>query len=108
MNLRVFRYDPAADVQGSYESFEVPALPSWTVMDSLDYITKNLDSTVAYYRHSACDHGICGRCAVKIDGQVRLACSCEIGDAESLTIEPAGSEVVRDLVVRQGGAKWKR
>lgn len=105
MNVRVFRYDPAADAQGSYELFEMPALPSWTAMDALDYITDNLDSSVTYYRHSACDHGICGRCAMKIDGKVRLACSCEVGGAPLVTIEPAGPEVLRDLVVRRGGAK---
>jgi len=101
MNVRVFRYDPAVDTQGSYQDFEVPTLPSWTVMDSLDYIARNLDSSVAYYKHSACDHGICGRCAMKIDGKVGLACSREVGDAKSLTIEPARKEVVRDLVVRE-------
>jgi succinate dehydrogenase / fumarate reductase, iron-sulfur subunit len=105
INVRIFRYDPAVDAQGSYESFEVPALSRWTVMDSLDYITKNLDSSVAYYRHSACDHGICGRCLMKINGKLQFACSCEVGDAPLMTIEPAGSEIVRDLVVRQGVAK---
>lgn len=105
MNVRVFRYDPAVDEEGRLESFEVPARSRWTAMDALDYIAENLDSSVAYYRHSACDHGICGRCAVRIDGHVRLACSCELGDAALVTLEPATSDIVRDLVVRQGGAK---
>jgi succinate dehydrogenase / fumarate reductase, iron-sulfur subunit len=105
MNVRVFRYDPAVDEEGRIESFEVPTQTHWTAMDALDYIALNLDSSLAYYRHSACDHGICGRCAMRIDGKVRLACSCELGDAALVTLEPAGAENVRDLVMRQGSAK---
>ena len=101
MRVNVFRSDPAVATGGEFESFEVPVGPRWTAMDLLDYIAENLDSSLAYYRHSACDHGICGRCALKINGKVQLACSFEVSSVERLTIEPARPEVVRDLVVRQ-------
>ena len=99
MRANVFRYDPAIDSAERYECFEIPAEKSWTVADVLDYIADNLDSSLAYYRHSACDHGICGRCAVKVNGTTRLACSFRVGDAVELTVDPARPDVVRDLVV---------
>ena len=98
----MFRFDPDVDAAGRYDVFNVPAERTWTIADALDYIAENFDSSLAYYRHSACDHGICGRCAVKVDGVARLACSFRVGDATELTVDPMRSEVVRDLVVVSG------
>lgn len=100
LQIKVYRYDPSIDAVGSFDTFEVPAQPHWTVMDTLDYISENLDNSLAYYKHSACNHGICGRCALKVNGKVRLACSMELTDEKGLTLEPKNADVVRDLVVR--------
>lgn len=83
-----------------YEEYDVPVRAGATVMDILDYIYENLDSSLAYYRHSRCNQGICGRCAVKLDGKTVLACTAVVNPAlESVTLSPAGKTVVRDLVV---------
>lgn len=98
MKINVYRRDSAAETEGCFDCFEVPAAPHWTVMQVLDYIAENFDSTLAYYRHSACCHGICGRCALKVNGKVSLACATEVGDAAELTLEPKNGKILRDLV----------
>lgn len=83
------------------ECFEVPSDPAdeLTVMDVLDYISEHLDPTLGYYRHSACNHGICGRCLLTVNGKATLACTARVDPSAGLKLEPApGREVVRDLV----------
>ncbi len=98
MKINIYRREPGAQAEGRFECFEVPAAPHWTVMQVLDYIAENRDPTLAYYRHSACCHGICGRCALKVNGKVGLACATEVGAAAELTLEPKNEKVLRDLV----------
>lgn len=80
--------------------YEVPVVSdAMTVMDVLDYIYSNLDHSLAYYRHSACNQGICARCAVKLDGKTVLACATRVpSGATSILLEPGASHVARDLV----------
>lgn len=81
--------------------YDVPYISdTMTVMDALDYIYNNLDHTLAYYRHSSCNQAICGRCLVRLDGKLVLACAKQIDkDANTIRISPAMGEVIRDLVV---------
>lgn len=53
------------------------------MLDALIYIKNNYDSTLAFRR--SCREGICGSCAMNIDGQNYLACLCLMvpgGEAE--------------------------
>ena len=93
----------AIERDGGVRAYEVPSPETTvTVMDVLDYIRRNLDHTLAYYRHSSCNQGICGRCAVRLNGKVVLACAAllEPGTA-SIALAPANGTVVRDLVTRE-------
>jgi succinate dehydrogenase/fumarate reductase-like Fe-S protein len=87
---------------GGRETYEVPSADKPVkVMDILDYIYLHLDHTLAYYRHSSCNQGVCGRCAVKLNGKTVLACGAVIEPGtEKITLSPATGNVVRDLVVR--------
>ena len=98
MLVKVYRYDPDSGKAASFQKFNVPALPDWSVMSVLDYIAVNYDSSLAYFKHSACDHGICGRCALKVNGKATLACTCQVGNITELILEPKNDKVVRDLV----------
>lgn len=84
------------------QSYEVPlGEQAVNIMQVLDYIYQNLDQTLAYFRHSACCQGVCGRCIVRANGKNVLACVAKVEPGtERLTLEPAGTKVVRDLVVR--------
>lgn len=85
---------------GGLSVYEVPVVPGMKVMDVLDYIYANLDHELAYYRHSSCCQAICGRCACKLNGRTILACAREVDiTAETMRLEPADGQVVRDLAV---------
>jgi succinate dehydrogenase / fumarate reductase iron-sulfur subunit len=98
MIVKTYRYAPESGIPPRFQSFEVPAGPDWTVMDILDYISLHQDSSLAYFRHSACDHGVCARCGLKVNGKPVLACTYTVGDAVELILEPRNDKVVRDLV----------
>lgn len=69
-----------------------------SVMNVLEYIYENLDPTLAYFSHAACRQAACGKCMVKVDGQVRLACKEHARDG--MLLEPYSKTVVRDLLCK--------
>jgi len=100
MKIDIRRCDPESGQESRIVSYQVPVLEEerWTIQDALEYILRELDPTLTFYRHSLCNQGICGRCALKLDGKVVLACSAVLG-REAATLEPIGPKVIRDLVV---------
>jgi succinate dehydrogenase/fumarate reductase-like Fe-S protein len=99
--VKVRRYDPAVDQSAYFDTFEVPIAPQgqWTVLDVLDYIHFHLDSSLSYYRHSACNRGVCARCAAQINGKAGLVCEYIVPLEGELVLEPApGKSIVKDLV----------
>lgn len=98
MQVKIYRQDPTSGKKPVFQAYTVPAQPDWTAMDVLDFIFQNLDNSLAYFRHSICDHGICARCLMKINGKNALACVTVVGELSELTLEPRNNRVVRDLV----------
>ncbi len=68
------------------------------VLDALLYIKDNVDSTLTLRR--SCREGICGSCAMNIDGTNTLACTKDIGDVKGdVKITPLPHmPVIKDLV----------
>ena len=84
------------------KTYEVPAFAeTMTVMDILDYIYRNQDHSLAYYRHSSCNQAICGRCTVMLDNKPVLACAKLVDPSSAqIRISPLKEKkVIRDLVV---------
>ena len=102
IQVKVFRFDPSVDKEPRYQTFAVPFIKGMSAMTALDYVYQNLDGTLAYYDHGACDLGICGRCTGKINGKTALFCQTVIqGD---VTLEPVSpSRVAKDLVAKRIG-----
>ncbi len=102
--VRILRSGPGRS--SFFETFRVP-LPAGaqvTAMDVLDYIRRHLDGTVAYFRHSACDRGLCRRCMARINGRAGLLCEHLVQAGERLTLEPVSRKnVIRDLVCHGDG-----
>lgn len=72
-------------------TFEVPVpQPSSRVLDALLYVRENLDPTLGF-RYS-CRAGMCGSCAVVVNGKEVLACQAAIG--------PLGTDHVRVAPLR--------
>ena len=95
-----------------YHEFEVPRHPSQTVLDVVTYIQRTLDPTLAY--RYACRVGMCGSCAMMVNGVPRWTCRTHIDKVavkERLEIAPLRNlPVIRDLVVdmREFFDKWSR
>ncbi len=69
------------------------------VLDAINYIKNSVDTTLSYRR--SCREGICGSCAMNINGTNTLACitSIEELDSENISIYPLPHmPVVKDLV----------
>lgn len=98
--LRVWRFDPKVDSEPYYQSYQVPVTKGMTVLQGLFYVTDRLDGSLAY--RSCCRAGVCGSCAMYINGAYRLACETQIGwfpDGQ-ITIGPLPRlRVIKDLVV---------
>ena len=99
--------------QGQYVEYEVPRQTSQTVLDVVTYIQRKLDSTLAY--RYACRVGMCGSCAMTVNGVPRWTCRTHVSavasDESTLQIAPlANLPVVRDLAtdMREFFDKWAR
>jgi succinate dehydrogenase/fumarate reductase iron-sulfur protein len=105
ITANVFRYNPSVDAEPSYSSYEVPwegdddPTGYMTGMQVLNYIYDNIEPIGCDY---ACTAGLCGKCAMMIDGKPGLACWTVLEPGEH-TFEPlTGLPIIRDLKVDQG------
>jgi fumarate reductase iron-sulfur subunit len=99
--------------QGAFQVFEVPRHESQTVLDVVTYVQRALDPTLAY--RYACRVGMCGSCAMTVNGRARWTCRTHVDlvlrEQEEPTIAPLRNlPVIRDLVtdMREFFDKWAR
>lgn len=95
----VYRWSPDDDenpVRNTYEIDLDQCGPM--VLDALIYIKNNIDSTLTFRR--SCREGICGSCAMNIDGTNTLACLKGIDEVKGdVKINPLPHmPIVKDLV----------
>jgi len=98
--FKIFRFDPAKDRKGHYQTFNVEVQPAWTVLDALNEIKWFHDGTLTYRR--SCRHGICGSCAMKINGVNALSCELQVSSItwKEIVVDPLGGlPLLKDLVV---------
>ncbi|MGA1940045.1 succinate dehydrogenase/fumarate reductase iron-sulfur subunit [Arcobacter sp. YIC-310] len=66
------------------------------LLKALEEIKKNQDSSLAY--RCGCKSGVCGSCAIRVNGIEKLACRTTLKDGD--LIEPLkNSKVIKDLIV---------
>ncbi len=97
--LEIYRYDPDQQRNPRLDTFDVDLDDCGPmVLDALIWIKNKIDSTLAFRR--SCREGICGSCAMNIDGVNWLACTRFIADtSKPATIYPlANMEIIKDLV----------
>jgi len=96
--VKIFRFDPTVDKEPRYETYEVPS-EGWArkkVIDTIKYICETLDPTLAF--RDWCHAGLCGGCAMIVNGEPLLACQ-QLAE-KKMTIEPHPKfEIIKDLVV---------
>lgn len=98
MRVTVIR-GPTADGGTRQQSYDLTDLTGVSVSGVLQYISRHVDGTMAYYL--SCRRGLCAACVVRINGQNEKACVVEIADG--MVIEPTNTRLmIKDSVVHLG------
>ena len=72
--VNVYRWDPSTNENPRLDTYEVDMDNcSSKVLDILNKIKNEIDPSVAYRR--SCAHGVCGSCAMNMNGKNGLACT---------------------------------
>jgi succinate dehydrogenase/fumarate reductase-like Fe-S protein len=102
VRVTVQRYDPRHDAAPHDETFEVLVPDTNSVTNILYEINERYSAGIAY--RVSCHRGICASCRMKVNGKARLACCHPVQGGEVRLEPPAGSAVIKDLVIE---SDWK-
>ena len=100
--FKLYRWNPDEDENPRMDDYTIDlAKCGPMVLDALIHIKNDVDSTLTFRR--SCREGICGSCAMNIDGQNTLACLKPIDECKGdVKITPLPHlPVVKDLVPDQ-------
>ena len=97
--LEIYRWNPDDDKNPEIDTYYIDMDSCGPmVLDALIKIKSEIDPTLTFRR--SCREGICGSCAMNIDGTNTLACLCGMDDIEGdIKVYPLPhTEVIKDLV----------
>jgi succinate dehydrogenase / fumarate reductase, iron-sulfur subunit len=97
--FRVYRWNPDDGENPSIDTYYVDMDDCGPmILDALIWIKNNVDPTLTFRR--SCREGVCGSCAMNIDGLNTLACTCGMDEVKgAVKIYPLPHQpVVKDLV----------
>lgn len=99
IELEVMRYDPEKDKAPWFQHYTVPCQEDWAILDALNYVKENLDTTLSY--RWSCHMMVCGSCGMMVNGEPHLTCKTFIRDLpDKVRVEPLENfPIERDLVV---------
>jgi succinate dehydrogenase / fumarate reductase iron-sulfur subunit len=103
LTLKLFRFNAETDYLPYYKTVEMQVSDHELVLDLLNRVKWEHDGSFSYRR--SCRHGICGACAVKVNGKSVLACkenALSVSDifGDELVIEPQSKKrAVKDLII---------
>ncbi len=103
ITFKVFRFNSETDYLPHYKAYTMEVSSEEVVLDILNRIKWEHDGSFSYRR--SCRHGICGACAVKVNGKGVLACKERMNDlielfGTELTIDPLSEKrAVKDMIV---------
>ncbi|MCP5037704.1 MAG: succinate dehydrogenase/fumarate reductase iron-sulfur subunit [Rhodobacteraceae bacterium] len=96
LEVSIWRGDSAG---GYFEDFQVPAQKNQTILDVVSWIQQNEDATLSY--RYACRVGMCGSCAMMVNGVPRWTCRTHVNKAmkgNRLEVAPLRNmPVIKDL-----------
>lgn len=95
----IYRWNPDNPSKPELQNYQINLKDCGPmVLDALIKIKNEMDPTLTFRR--SCREGICGSCAMNIDGCNGLACLTKIPSGESSTVTPLPHMfVIKDLVV---------
>src|SRR3974390_535484 len=100
------------DAKGGYRDYEVPLRENQTVLDVVTFVQRHIDPTLSY--RFSCRVGMCGSCAMTINGRPRWTCRTPVAKAAAggrLRIGPLENlPVIKDLATDMSPffEKWQR
>lgn len=97
--FKIYRYDPDSPENPRIDKYDVDIADVSMVLDGLIKIKNEMDAGVAFRR--SCREGVCGSCAMNINGSNTLACTKSMDDLGSgdIIVYPLPHQpVVKDLV----------
>jgi succinate dehydrogenase/fumarate reductase iron-sulfur protein len=95
-SLFIQRFQPETMNAPILQEYQIPLGQGFTVLDGLNYIYENLDSSLAF--RASCLAGLCMVCLIQING--RIQCPCKTLMAKEMKLAPLpNKKVIRDLVV---------
>ena len=101
IKFKIYRFNPEVDKEPHYDTFTVEANSNDRILDCLNKIRWEQDSSLTY--RMSCAHGICGSDGVSINGIPSLACQKLIKDydhTKELVIEPLKFfPIIKDLTI---------
>ncbi|MCK9490519.1 MAG: succinate dehydrogenase iron-sulfur subunit [Sulfurimonas sp.] len=103
VNFKVFRFNADVDYLPYYETYTMEVTSEEVVLDILNRIKWDLDGSFSYRR--SCRHGICGACAINLNGRATLACKENMNDmielfGNEITLEPQSiKRAVKDMII---------
>lgn len=99
-NFKIYRYDPDVDETPRIDEYEIDLEKCGPmVLDALIHIKNEVDPTLTFRR--SCREGICGSCAMNMNGKNGLACTTSIDECQGgeVKVSPLPHmPVVKDLV----------
>jgi succinate dehydrogenase / fumarate reductase iron-sulfur subunit len=102
VTFKIQRFDPLKDHEPYLKSYTFDVFSGMTILDCLIYIKEKLDATLSF--RASCRMGICGSCAMFINGFPNLACqtqsfslNADVIEIRSLPNYPIIKDLVPDL-----------
>ncbi len=106
VKVKAFRFNAETDYLPYYKTYEMEIGKDELVLDLLNRIKWEHDGSFSYRR--SCRHGICGACAIKVNGKAVLACKENAQGlmdifGDELIVEPQSQKrVVKDMIIDKG------
>ena len=99
VKFEVLRFRPESDKEPVFETYEVPCMEDWVVLDALNAIKDDIDPTLSH--RWSCRMGVCGSCGMLVNGRPILTCAAFVRNyTGTIRVEPLSNfPIVRDLVV---------
>ena len=103
VTFKVFRFNSETDYLPTYKEYKMEVTSEEVVLDILNRIKWDFDGSFSYRR--SCRHGICGACAMKVNGKATLACKVNMHEmvelfGNEITLEPSSiKRSVKDFII---------
>ena len=111
VTIKAFRFNAETDYLPYYKQYTMEVGKDELILDLMNRIKWEHDGSFSYRR--SCRHGICGACAIKVNGKAVLACkqnAIELLDLfdNEITLEPSSKKrAIKDMIIDKSDF-WKK